>query len=85
MGLGVAVLFRLPACSAPPANPAPAPAAPAPPAASQLPVGEIKLPPGFRLSVYTDQTPNARGMCLSPSGTLFVGSRNAGAVYAVRD
>jgi glucose/arabinose dehydrogenase len=50
-----------------------------------LPIGEIKLPPGFSISVYTDQTPNAREMCLSPSGTLFIGSMSAGNIYSARD
>ncbi len=43
----------------------------------------IKLPPGFRISVYANNVPNARSMTLSPNGTLFVGSRNAGNVYAI--
>ena len=45
----------------------------------------IKLPPGFRISVYTDAVPGARSMTMSPKGTLFVGSRDAGVVYAVVD
>jgi glucose/arabinose dehydrogenase len=58
---------------------------PEPVPSSRLPLSEIKLPPGFSISVYTEQTPNAREMCLSPSGTLFLGSMSAGNVYAVRD
>lgn len=46
---------------------------------------KIKLPPGFRISVYASSVPNAREMTLSPSGTLFVGTRAAGNVYAVLD
>ena len=45
----------------------------------------IKLPPGFRISLFADGVKNARSMALSPGGTLFVGSRNAGAVYAMVD
>ena len=45
----------------------------------------IKLPPGFRISVFAEGVKNARSMALSPGGTLFVGSRNAGAVYAMVD
>ncbi len=48
-------------------------------------LGTIQLPPGFRISVYTDQVPGARSMALSPSGVLFVGTRQAGKVYAVLD
>lgn len=69
--------------AAPQMPPAVGAATPAP--VSKLPVDLIKLPPGFSISAYTDQTPNAREMCLSSSGTLFVGSMAAGNVYAARD
>lgn len=45
----------------------------------------ITLPPGFSISIYADNVPNARSMALSPNNTLFVGSRKAGKVYAVID
>jgi glucose/arabinose dehydrogenase len=45
----------------------------------------IKLPPGFRISVYTDAVPGARSMAMGEKGTLFVGTRDAGNVYAVVD
>jgi len=45
----------------------------------------IKLPPGFTISVYADNVPEARSMALSPSGVLFVGTRKEGMVYAVLD
>ncbi len=47
-----------------------------------LPLDKIKLPPGFRISVYA-RVPNARSMALSPGGTLFVGTRKE-EVYAVK-
>ncbi|NIQ39277.1 MAG: sorbosone dehydrogenase family protein [Proteobacteria bacterium] len=50
-----------------------------------LPIHQIKLPPGFKISVYARHVPNARSMSLSPNGTLFVGTRKAGRVYAVLD
>ena len=53
--------------------------------ASSLPLDKIKLPPGFTITVYTDNVPNARGMALGKNGTLFVGSRSKGDVYAVVD
>ena len=46
---------------------------------------QIELPPGFRISVYANGLENARSMALSPNGTLFVGTRSANNVYAVRD
>lgn len=53
--------------------------------AGNLPLHQLSLPDGFSISLYTDKVPNARSMTLSPSGTLFVGSRQEGKVYAVLD
>ncbi len=53
------------------------------PAFSQNPPLErIQLPPGFRIEVLAS-VPNARSLALGAKGTLFVGSRSAGAVHAV--
>ena len=53
--------------------------------AKALPLHTLNLPPGFSISLYADDVPNARAMALSPSGIVFVGSRRAGRVYAVVD
>lgn len=45
----------------------------------------ITLPEGFSISIYADDVPNARGMRLSDSGVLFVGSRRRSDLYAVLD
>jgi glucose/arabinose dehydrogenase len=45
----------------------------------------IHLPPGFEISLYAENVPNARSMVLSPGGVLFVGTRREGKVYAVLD
>ena len=45
---------------------------------------KIKLPQGFSISVYAEVN-NARSLCLSPNGTLFVGNRSGNKVYAVVD
>lgn len=45
----------------------------------------IQLPPGFTIEVYASDVTNARSMALSPNGTLFVGTRDEGSVYALRD
>lgn len=52
------------------------------PTASQL--KQIKLPAGFSISLFAS-VPNARQMTLSPNGTLFVGTRSRGSVYAIAD
>lgn len=53
--------------------------------ASDLPLDEIKLPPGFSIDIYADNVPKARSLCLSPKGTLFVGTQERGTVYAIVD
>jgi len=49
----------------------------------ELPLNEIRLPPGFAIEVWVDHVPNARQMALSPNGILYVGSRSEGKVYAI--
>lgn len=50
-----------------------------------LPVDKISLPQGFKIEVFAQDIEGARSMALSPNGTLFVGSRSPGKVYAVVD
>jgi len=45
----------------------------------------FRLPVGFSISVYSDQVESARSLAVSASGLVFVGSRQAGKVYAVVD
>ncbi|HWE41837.1 MAG TPA: PQQ-dependent sugar dehydrogenase [Gemmatimonadaceae bacterium] len=56
---------------------------PAPVQASQF--TQWKVPKGFHVDIYADKVENARQMALGPKGTLFVGTRTAGKVYAVVD
>ena len=53
--------------------------------ASDSTEGLIFLPPGFSISTYAENVPDARSMTISPGNILFVGSREAGRVYAVID
>ncbi len=46
---------------------------------------DIRLPEGFSISVFAENVSNARAMCWGAKGTLFVGSRDDGFVYALRD
>jgi glucose/arabinose dehydrogenase len=50
-----------------------------------LPLHQIKLQSGFTIHTYAEKVPNGRSMVLSPRGTLFVGTREEGKVYAVLD
>jgi glucose/arabinose dehydrogenase len=45
----------------------------------------LQLPPGFQINVYARGVSGARSMTLGSEGTLFVGSRGEGVVYAVLD
>jgi glucose/arabinose dehydrogenase len=58
---------------------------PAPMPADQIPVGKLKLPPGFRAELWASGLSNARAMTWGDKGTLFVSSRTVGNVYAVVD
>src|SRR5262249_56237405 len=58
---------------------------PAPKAASEIPIGKMKVPPGFKVELWASGINNARAMTWGDKGTLFVSSRVAGNVYAVVD
>ncbi|MGZ5304188.1 MAG: PQQ-dependent sugar dehydrogenase, partial [Bacteroidia bacterium] len=51
---------------------------------SKLPIHKIKLPEGFKISVYAEGIDGARSMVLGVNGTLFIGTRGSN-VYAVSD
>ncbi|MHB1272349.1 MAG: PQQ-dependent sugar dehydrogenase [Rhodanobacter sp.] len=46
---------------------------------------KLTLPRGFHIALYSGQVPNARAMALGTNGTVFVGSMEAGKVYALTD
>lgn len=50
---------------------------------SGVQLDKIKLPPGFHIALYASNVPGARSLVLSPKGTLFVGTRGQGKVYAL--
>lgn len=45
----------------------------------------LTLPEGFHIEVFAENVDNARSLCRGDKGTLFVGTRTAGKVYAVVD
>lgn len=61
------VLLLLAVTTAPPVHAAPK-------AAVEDRLGELRLPPGFRIEVFA-KVPSARSLALGPKGTLFVGTR----------
>jgi glucose/arabinose dehydrogenase len=46
---------------------------------------KLTMPAGFHVAVYSDQVPNAREIALGTNGIVFVGSNDAGKVYALTD
>ena len=53
--------------------------------ASNKQLEKLKLPKGFSISLFADNVPNARTLAIGKEGTVFVGSRNNGSVYALQD
>lgn len=49
------------------------------------PIWKLRLPEGFRASIWSDAVPGARSLAQAPDGTVFVGTRKEGVVYALRD
>ena len=45
----------------------------------------ITLPPGFKISIYARNIPDARSMTRSPGDVLYVGNRRKDKVYALQD
>ena len=50
-----------------------------------LPLEQIRLPEGFEIMLVSDRVPGAREMTIGDQGTIFVGTRGSGDVYALRD
>lgn len=48
-------------------------------------LNDIKLPPGFHISLFADTIDNARSLALGDKGTVFVGNRDGDKVYALVD
>ena len=50
---------------------------------SQLHTESLVAPEGFKINVFANNVINARQMASGENGTLFVGTRKAGKVYAL--
>jgi len=51
--------------------------------AKTLPIEQLKMPKGFKVETFAENVPNARQMALGDQGTVFIGSTQAGKVYAL--
>ena len=54
-------------------------------APDKIPVDKIKLPAGFKAEIWSHGHPGGRTMVIGPKGTVFMGSRIIGRVYAITD
>lgn len=51
----------------------------------KLPLDKLKLPAGFKAEVWSHGHPGARTMVMGSKGTIFMGTRLIGRVYAITD
>jgi glucose/arabinose dehydrogenase len=49
------------------------------------PIDRLHLPPGFYVSIFSADVPNARELAIGARGTVFAGSRGEGKVFALTD
>lgn len=52
---------------------------------AEVKLDQLAIPAGFKIEIYASDVDNARQMAASDSGIIYVGSRNAGKVYALAD
>jgi glucose/arabinose dehydrogenase len=52
--------------------------------ADRIPISRLTLPKGFKAEIWSQGHPGGRTMAMGPRGTLFVGTRGLGRVYAIR-
>ncbi len=53
--------------------------------ASEIPVQNLRLPPGFKAEIWSSGTPGVRAMARAPGGKVYVGTRGLGRVYEISD
>ena len=51
--------------------------------AEEIPTAKLKVPAGFKVELWASGLPNARSMAVGSKGTVFIGTRFPGNVYAV--
>jgi len=52
---------------------------------AELPIESIRLPQGFHIDIFAENVTGARSLSISPNGTVYVGTRSEGRVYALLD
>lgn len=54
-------------------------------AAADIEIGKLKLPPGFKIEIWSSGTPGVRAMSRGESGKIYAGTRPLGRVYEITD
>ena len=52
---------------------------------SDIPLQNLRLPPGFKAEIWSSGTPGGRAMTRTPSGKVYVGTRGLGRIYEISD
>lgn len=50
-----------------------------------LPLSRLTLPTGYKIQIWASDVQNARSLCRGSQGTIFVGTKDEGNVYALKD
>jgi hypothetical protein len=74
-----------PAASKQDGNLKPHPTPPIAPSADKVPLDKIKLPSGFKAELWSSGHAGGRTMVMGDKGTMFMGTRVIGRVYAITD
>ncbi|MFN4003570.1 MAG: PQQ-dependent sugar dehydrogenase [Hylemonella sp.] len=53
--------------------------------ASEIPLHQLKLPPGFKVEIWSTGTPGIRAISRGASGKVYGGTRGLGRVYEITD
>ena len=53
--------------------------------ASEIPLQNYKLPPGFKAEIWATGVPGARAMARAENGKIYIGTRGIGRVYELTD
>ncbi len=53
--------------------------------ASEIPLNKLKLPPGFKVEIWSTGTPGIRAITRGASGKVYGGTRGLGRVYEITD
>ena len=51
----------------------------------EIPIQNLKLPPGFKIELWAHGTPGIRAMASTESGKIYAGTRGIGRVYEISD